>query len=173
MKTTFKARRPRRRPQGAVSVRRTKPVSLVPRGGFWTLTTADGETVRGYLPGWAEEDPSRTGIPPEALRNAVYDVVHRASFDGQPLRLAPGGYGPGEDTWIFGGNIECAPETDDGQTPIPVVNVHLIEDFWISGLGPDELAALIAQLRAQADLLEHDVRPRLITCRADWEAHHR
>jgi hypothetical protein len=143
----------------------------VPPGRQWTITSSGGYTVQGYLPGWAEDDPSRTDVPSNAMRNAVYDVIHRASFDGQLVSPARGGYGPGRDTWTLGGNIEVIPD-NDGKPSTPVVNVHLIEDFWLTGLGPDEVAALAGQLRAQADRLEHDVRPRLIAYRADWAAHH-
>ncbi|MDD1063968.1 hypothetical protein NMG29_38380 [Streptomyces cocklensis] len=86
--------------------------------------------------------------------------------------MAQGGYGPGEVAWILGGNIECIPQPDDGQSPVPVVNIHLIEDFWISGLGPAELGQLATLLRKQADRLEHDIRPRLVAYRADWAARH-
>jgi hypothetical protein len=140
-------------------------------GRIWTITATDDTTASGYLPGWAEEDPSRTGVPPAAFRNAVHDVIHRAHFDGQLLRPARGGYGPGADTWALNGTIECIPDTDDGTPPIPVANVHIIEDFWLTGLGPADLSALAAQLRAQADRLENDVRPRLIAYRADWSTH--
>jgi hypothetical protein len=102
----------------------------------------------------------------------VYDVIHRAPFDGQLIRLAKGGYGQGEDSWVLAGNIECIPEADADQPSGPVVNIHLIEDFWLSGLGPEELATFAAKLRAQADLLDFDIRPRLIAYRADWAARH-
>ncbi|UWE10823.1 DUF6907 domain-containing protein [Actinacidiphila bryophytorum] len=143
-----------------------------PPGRSWNLTTSDGDTATGYLPGWAEEDPSRTDVPPGALRAAVYDVIHRAPFDGQLIRFAKGGYGQGESFWVLAGNIECIPEADADQPSDPVVNIHLIEDFWLSGLGPEELATFAAKLRAQADLLDRDIRPQLIACRADWAARH-
>lgn len=39
----------------------------MPPGRTWTITTTAGDTVSGYLPGWAEQDPSRTGLRPERL----------------------------------------------------------------------------------------------------------
>lgn len=161
-----------RGPRDLVSLECAEINAPVPPGRSWTLTTSGGDTVTGYLPGWAEEDPSRTDVPPGALRTAVYDVIHRAAFEGQVFCLAQGGYGQGEDTWVLAGNIECIPEADDGQPSDPVVNIHLIEDFWLSGLGPQELAAFAAKLRAQADYLDYDIRPRLIAYRADWSARH-
>lgn len=164
------------RPATLASVRSNgrRPVESavrVPPGRTWTIASLEGDVARGYLPGWAEEDPSRIGIAPERMRHAVHDVIHREPFDGQLLRLAEGGYGPGEQTWVLSGNIECIPEPGEDEQPVPVVNVHLIEDFWLTGLGPREVAVLAAQLRAQADRLEQEVRPRLVAYRADWAAH--
>lgn len=145
----------------------------VPPGRSWTIATSDGYVTRGYLPGWAEEDPSRTGVRPAKLRNTLHDIIHRAQFDGQLIQVARGGYGPGEQAWVFAGAIECIPDPGDGTRPIPVVNIHLFDDYWLTGLGPNELSVFTAQLRAQADRLDHDVRPRLIAYRADWSTHHR
>ncbi|WP_405584994.1 DUF6907 domain-containing protein [Streptomyces sp. NBC_01190] len=35
-------------------------------------------------------------------------------------------------------------------------------------LDPDGLAEVAAQLRAQADRLDHEIRPQLVAVRADW-----
>lgn len=147
--------------------------SHVPPGRTWTITTRNGYLVRSYLPGWAEEDPSQAGIAPDGLRNALHDIIHRAPFDGQLVSLAQGGYGAGERTWVFSGNIECIPDAEDGKPPLPVANIHFFDDYWLTGLGPDEVAVFAAQLRAQADRLDGDVRPRLAAYRADWSAHYR
>lgn len=120
---------------------------------------------------WAEEDPRQTGIPPDRLRNTLRDVIHRATFDGELIRLARGGYGPGEQAWVFGGHIECTADVDD-RPPVPIANLHFFEDYWLSGLGPNDLTVFAAQLRAQADRLENDIRPRLVAYRADWSAHY-
>jgi hypothetical protein len=160
-----------RRP-GTKVVRQRSIVSnaLVPPGRTWTITTRDGYTVRGYLPGWAEEDPSQVGIPSDRLSDTLHDVIHRATFDGELIRLARGGYGPGEHTWVFGGHIECILDADD-RPPVPTASIHFFEDYWLSGLGPNQLARFAAQLRAQADRLDDDVRPRLAAYQADWSAH--
>jgi hypothetical protein len=42
----------------------------------------------------------------------------------------------------------------------------------VFGLDPDGLAEIAAKLRAQADRLDHDIRPQLLAARADWAAHH-
>lgn len=33
------------------------------RSRTWQVTTTNGHTTTGYLPAWADEDPSRTGVP--------------------------------------------------------------------------------------------------------------
>lgn len=139
----------------------------------WTITTTTGFTVAGYLPGWAEEDPSASDVPLDKLPAVLDDVVHREPFDGQAVRLASGGYGPGEEREVFGGAIECRPDPDEGRPAVPVAQVHVIEDFWINDLDPDALTKLAAALRAQADRLDHEVRPRLIAYRQDWAEHRR
>ncbi|MFC4032195.1 DUF6907 domain-containing protein [Streptomyces polygonati] len=141
-------------------------------GRTWTITTSNGYTATGYLPGWAEENPSQTGVRPDTLPVVLADISHRAPFDGQLIRVAPGGYGPGEEKAILAGSIDCNPDTGSAEPPEPVVNVHLIEDYWINGLAPADLARFAAALRAQADRLDHEIRPRLIAYREDWTAHH-
>lgn len=146
--------------------------ATVPPGRQWTLTTVGGHVTSGYLPGWAEEDPSANGVPLERLAVRLDDICHRAPFEGQTLRLAPGGYGPGEETPVFAGHIECRPDPDEGRPALPVAHVHLIHDVWAPALDPAALSDFAATLRAQADRLEQDVLPRLVAYREDWTEHH-
>ena len=76
----------------------------------------------------------------------------------------------------FCGSIDHHPYTGDVPiTPtsaavLPVVNLQIIGDYWVHDLGPGQLAVIIGQLRAQADYLDHELRPALIAARADWIA---
>jgi hypothetical protein len=72
---------------------------------------------------------------------------------------------------VLWGSIDCIPYAEDPEPRIPVVNIAIIEDYWINDLDPDGLTELAARLRAQADRLENEIRPRLIAARTDW-AHH-
>jgi len=78
---------------------------------------------------------------------------------------------PGQEM-VFWGSIDCSPYAEDPEPRVPVVNIAIVDDFWIMGLDPDGLTGIAAQLRAQADRLDHEIRPRLIACRDDWSTHH-
>jgi hypothetical protein len=80
--------------------------------------------------------------------------------------------GPGEESEVFWGGIECSPYAEDPDPRVPVANVWLADDYWIHHLDPTGLAEFAAKLRAQADRLDLEVRPALITARADWNARH-
>jgi hypothetical protein len=73
----------------------------------WTITATSGLAVTGYLPPWAQEDPSEAGVPVGRLGKVLADICHWAEFP---------------------------------------------------------------ELRAQADHLDHQVRPALTAARADWAA---
>ncbi|MFJ4407259.1 DUF6907 domain-containing protein [Streptomyces sp. NPDC088910] len=67
--------------------------------------------------------------------------------------------------------MECRPFAEEPEARAPVVNLAIVEDFWIDGLDPAGLAQIAAKLRAQADRLDHEIRPRLVAARADWAEH--
>ena len=99
-----------------------EPLQTVPGeapGRDWVITTDCGFTVNGYLPEWAEEDPSTTDVPLSRLPVALDDIAHRALFDGVPLQIAPGGHGPGEKRDVFAGTFECRPHPDEGRPAVP------------------------------------------------------
>ncbi|HEY5834033.1 MAG TPA: hypothetical protein VIW71_08945 [Streptomyces sp.] len=88
------------------------------------------------------------------------------------MRVSPEGTVPGQVSEVFGGRIECIPYSEDGELPqVPVVNLHIVDDHWVNGLDPDDLAEVATRFRAQARL-DHEMRPQLIATRADWAAHH-
>ncbi|MFC4034052.1 DUF6907 domain-containing protein [Streptomyces polygonati] len=154
----------------------TPVTEIVPPAGTWTIATASGFTASGYLPAWATADPSETGVPLDLLQIRLADLNHYALFDGQPMQVrspgcacAPGRVGESE---IFRGSVDCNPYAEDPEPSVPVANIAIIEDFWINGLDPDGVAEIAAKLRAQADRLDHDIRPQLLAARADWAAHH-
>ena len=144
-------------------------------GRTWTVTTDTGLIVSGYLPSWAREDPSQTGMSVERLWKVLADICHWAEFPGQSVRVACDG-GPGTDAVVLGGSIDHHPYAADvpiTPTPaavLPVVNLQIIGDYWVHDLGPGQLAVIIGKLRAQADFLDHELRPALIAARADWIA---
>lgn len=146
------------------------PAPALP-GRTWTITTTEGYAATGYLPAWAEEDPSKTGVAPERLAMELADISHRAPVSGQMMSITCDDT-PGTDTVVFWGSIDCNPHSEDSEVRIPVVHLQLVDDYWFDDLGPDQLAEIAAQLREQADRLDREVRPQLIAAREDWAAHH-
>ncbi|BBA99487.1 hypothetical protein RVR_6129 [Actinacidiphila reveromycinica] len=147
------------------------------RARAWKITTTNGISTSGYLPDWAEEDPSATGLDPRELHVTLADIGHRSPFHGVALNAftRDGGTEQAHEIDAFQGEIVCHPFPDadvpDGAL-LPTVNVQLTPDCWLIGLGPQQLGALAAKLRAHADLLDGDVRPRLVAAREDWSVHH-
>jgi hypothetical protein len=146
-------------------------------GGTWAITTARGCTATGYLPPWAKEDPSETGVPHDRLSLRLADVSHYANFPGQLLPVSSPGCIPcavpaGHQEEVLRGSLDCNPYDDDPGLRIPVANIEVVADHWLTGLGPDDLAGLAAKLRTQADRLDHEIRPALVAAREDWADHH-
>lgn len=141
----------------------------------WKIVTRAGFSVEGYLPAWAEDDPSQTDVSLELLSVRLADVTHWTEFEGQSVQvrsaLEPDGERSGE-SQILWGVIECRPFAEEPEARAPVVNLAIAEDLWIEGLDPAGLAQIAAKLRAQADLLDHEIRPRLVAARADWAECH-
>jgi hypothetical protein len=137
----------------------------------WTIETTCGHTTTGYLPAWAEDDPSETGVPLERLGVSLADICHHAPFSGQLLPVSCDS-SPGRPTVILFGSINCNPYDEDSELRVPVVNLQIVDDYWSNGLDPTALADVAAKLRAQADRLDHEILPALIAARADWNAQH-
>lgn len=144
-------------------------------GATWTVTTSNEVKVGGYLPGWADEDPSESDLDPKLLEICLADLVHYRSFDGQTVTVDTGQSGAEDGRYrgpaeILHGGIYCHPHSDNPAERVPVVNVEILEgsDDWMENLDPDGIADLAAKLRAQADRLDNEVRPTLIAARADW-----
>lgn len=145
--------------------------------GTWTITTTAGYTATGHLPLWADEDPSATGVPHDRLSVTLADIRHHITFEGQQVAvwnpaLPSGRQYKSEQAQVLWGSIECHPYAEAPQPREPVVNIAIVADHWISGLDPDGVAEIARQLRAQADRLDNEIRPRLVAARADWAEHH-
>ena len=139
--------------------------------GTWAITTTDGAVTSGYLPAWAEDDPTEIGVPAEELPQRLAQVNHRTFFEGLMLPLtAPDLWDDVEEDSVFEGSIDCNPYDPDPRLHVPVVNLQVSVGRYILSLGPDGLADIAAKLRAHADLLDHKVRPALIAARDDWAA---
>jgi hypothetical protein len=140
------------------------------RSGEWTITTTDGETVRGYLPDWAQDDPSRSGVRPDRLHLALADIELETNLRGLILPVAFG-QAPAEATPVLAVTIGCKPFGEDDEPRTPTARVQIVDDFWIDDLGPDDLADLGRQLRTLGDFLVTTAKSVLETARADWERH--
>jgi anti-sigma regulatory factor (Ser/Thr protein kinase) len=140
--------------------------------GTWTLTTTQGTVTTGYLPDWAEDDPSETDVAPELLPARLAAINHRTVFEGQYMSVrAPDATGKAEEEEIFGASIDCNPYDENPAHRVPIANLQVLPDFWISALSPADLTAIIGQLRSQADRLETEVHPALTAAREDWINH--
>ncbi|UWE13024.1 ATP-binding protein [Actinacidiphila bryophytorum] len=139
--------------------------------GTSAITTADGSVTAGYLPAWAEDDPTEVGVPPEELPQRLAFVNHRAFFEGPTVPVtAPDIWDGAEDDAVFEGSIDCTPYATDPRLRIPVVNLQISVGRWILGLDPHGLAEIATRLRDHADMLDRRIRPALVAARDDWAA---
>ncbi len=141
------------------------------RGRTWTIATTNGPVVSAYLPAWAEDDPSESGLPVAQLSAQLDDVCHRTVFAGRCVEVVDGS-GPATEAEILQGSIECHPYAEDPEPRVPVANLRIVGDYWITDLDPAGLAVVIALLRSQADRLDRVMAPALVGTREDWAAHH-
>jgi hypothetical protein len=141
--------------------------------GRWTITTTGGSSVSGYLPVWAEDDPSEAGVPPDLLPLAFEGICHRGLFEGEVVTVTSAG-GPGgwQEEAVFEARITCRPYAPAPAARQPVVDIEVYPGHWLIGLDPAGLTGIATRLRTHADRLDHEVRPALITARTDWAAHH-
>jgi hypothetical protein len=140
------------------------------RSQEWVVSTTSGEAMRGYLPAWAQDDPSRT-VEPGRLHTALADITHQADAVGLILPVAHG-QDPAEQAAVLAVTIACRPFGEADQPRAPVASVQIVEDYWLTGLTPDALAQFGQRLRELGDVLATKVAPALNTARADWARHH-
>jgi len=157
-------------PQSYGPVEQPKPWSTP---GSWTITTECGSVMSGYLPEWAEDDPTEIDVPLDLLPARLTGINHRNFFEGAMMPLtATESRDDAEEDAVFEGSIDCNPYDEDPQLRVPVVNIQVCLGRWILGLDPQELADIAVKLRAQADRLHDDVLPALIAAREDWATRH-
>ncbi|WP_405592899.1 DUF6907 domain-containing protein [Streptomyces sp. NBC_01190] len=140
-------------------------------GSRWLISTGSGREIRGYLPPWAERDPSADRVPDEVLAVRLEDVNHFYVTDGAMalgVRFYGGGSGDGDggspvvrDAVILWGSIDCDPYAGDPAVRVPVFNLHLTDESCMPGMSPEDLTAFAEVLRAHADYLRFDVAPKL------------
>ncbi|WP_411158295.1 DUF6907 domain-containing protein [Streptomyces sp. CBMA29] len=140
-------------------------------GRTWTIASTDGYTATGYLPAWADDDPSASGVSLARLVVLLGDMCHQAHFSGQWMRVVRAREA-GEESAVFSGTIDCTPYAEDPAGRLPVANVWIVDDYWVNGLDPTGLAEFAARLRVQADYLDGEVRPLLAAARSEWTARH-
>jgi hypothetical protein len=154
-----------------VGARKQPPPWSTP--GTWTIATTDGTAASGYLPEWAEDDPTEIDVPVEELPQRLALVNHRAFFEGPTMPVtAPGLWDGAEEEPVLEGSIDCNPNDPDPRKRIPVVNLQVAEGRWVLGLDPGQLGEVAAKLREHADLLDQKIRPALIAARDDWATRH-
>ncbi|MFI5759117.1 DUF6907 domain-containing protein [Streptomyces sp. NPDC051569] len=163
------------KPDIAVPPAQQPPSEGITSGRTWSISTTSGVTLTGYLPPWADEDPSESDVPPEELSVKLIDLAHWRPFDGQRMRIHnpadADGAGLTVEESLFDGHITCYPYSEDPQERTPYADVRVVDDLWLNNLTPEGLAKLATQLRMQADHLEKDVIPILEAARHDWAAH--
>jgi hypothetical protein len=139
-------------------------------GRTWTITTSDGQVVRGFLPAWAANDPSAAGVVPGRLP-AVLEEMHLYGelFEGEVLPSnRPSDLQP---CVVFGVSLHCNPFSDT-QTGVPVIAISVTEDEMISGLGVADVGRVARTLEKIADRLKHVAIPALVEARTQWAAAH-
>lgn len=137
----------------------------------WVVTTTTGLTLRDHLPEWAQTDPTRDGVRPEQLDAAMADVVLEADAGGLVLPVVHG-QDPAEQAAVLAVTIVCKPFGQQDEPRTPVVDVQLVEDYWLKGLDPQGITDFGQRLSALGHLLVHRVAPDLQSARDDWARHH-
>lgn len=135
----------------------------------WTLTTNNGVRAHGYLPQWADHDPSEDNLSFSQLRLRATDVTHTKYFPGQPMTVNAPDEGGREiyEEEVFRPQISCRPSDDDPAEQMPHATVTVVEDHIIEHLDPQGVTDLATKLRAQASRLDQ-VSRELAVARADW-----
>ena len=139
--------------------------------GKWTIAAEGGSVTSGYLPAWAEDNPSEVDVPLDLLPTRLAGINRRNFFEGAMMLLTTTETrDDAEEDAVFEGSIDCNPYDADTRLRVPVVNIQVCLGRWILGLDPQGLAEITSKLRAQADRLHDEVLPALIAARDDWAA---
>ncbi|WP_432091794.1 DUF6907 domain-containing protein [Streptomyces sp. NRRL F-5630] len=97
------------------------------------------------------------------------DVWHHRYYDGSDTvpMFWPGKDNGTEETSLLSPVMDVMPFSDAEARRQPVVSVAVVEDHVVEDMGPSELEAFIATVRAQCDRLD-TVLADLIQARAQW-----
>lgn len=131
------------------------------RDGYERPTAADIQGTHDRAP-WCT-DSHEDG---EAF---LSDVCCYRYYDGAaPVPMFwPGKDAGTEQTSLLSPLMDVRPFSDTEARRGPVVNVAVVEDHVVEDMGPDELEAFIATVRAQCDVLDQ-VHADLVQARAEW-----
>jgi hypothetical protein len=139
----------------------------------WTITTTDGRKYSGPLGSWAEEDPSRTDVPPDSLDRRLEDLTLYAAFPGaSQIAVQSKAFEDWEtpvEYPVMRASLDCSPYDEDPARRVPLLNIELAPECSVIDLDPDRLAVFLAAMRAQLDLLEQVAGKALVEAREEWE----
>ena len=144
------------------------PVSA---GRTWAISTTTGYTTRGHLPAWADDDPSATGVAPERLGTELTDVLHCTTFGGQLLRACPRALDPGEGSVALTPYLQCAPYAEEPERRVPLLNLQLAGDLWLTNLDPQGALEVAEQFEDFVNVLREKAVPAVMAARTEWAAH--
>ncbi|WP_405583699.1 DUF6907 domain-containing protein [Streptomyces sp. NBC_01190] len=146
--------------------------SVLAPGRTWAITTTSGSTTTGYLPGWAGEDPSTADVPIDRLPLELADVAHRADVGGLVMPVSHAEE-EAEEAGVLVVTIGCKPfdGNEDSPSRVPVMNVQIVDDFWIRDLDPAGAVAFGERLRVLGELVMSQAAGLLAAARSDWAAH--
>ncbi|MDT0270280.1 hypothetical protein RM844_28875 [Streptomyces sp. DSM 44915] len=143
----------------------------------WTVTVDGGTPITGYRPAWAENDPSQD-VTADRIGAVLPDLGMYRYYDGSagvPIFCAADGDRPAGPLALpmLRAVMTVHPYREAAQQQ-PTVDVEVLgdSDEWMENLTPEQLADVIAAVRAQCDRLDQ-VHADLIAARADWEANAR
>ncbi|SDN05747.1 DUF6907 domain-containing protein [Actinacidiphila guanduensis] len=158
--------------QGSISASAESASSLEGSVRRWTITTTDGQKHSGPLGSWAEEDPSETDVPPESLTRHLEDLTLWAAFPGTSIAVQSKAFEDWEtpvEYPVMRASLDCYPYEEDPARRVPLLNIELAPECSVIDLDPDRLAAFLAAMRAQLDLLEQVAGKALVEAREEWE----
>jgi hypothetical protein len=158
--------------QGSISAS-AESASSERRVRRWTITTTDGQKHSGPLGSWVEEDPSETDVPPGSLARRLEDLTLWAAFPGaSQIAVQSKAFEDWEtpvEYPVMRASLDCYPYEEDPARRVPLLNIELAPECSVIDLDPARLAAFLAAMRAQLDLLEQVAGKALAEAREEWE----
>jgi hypothetical protein len=137
----------------------------------WEISTTNGTVVSGPLGTWLQEDPSERGVAPEKLGLRLADLNQWTEFSGMARGVHSTCFGDSTEqveVELLRVSLDCRPFDEDPAQRVPLVNVEVAPECWVTNLDPEGLAEFVAGMRAQLDVLEQTVGPALAQAREEW-----